>query len=264
MWAMNLWIKLMRKLLNMKPPLRRGRRNRRKAWKRIDQQLLEFRQVLEDEEQNDADKKEQKATAMATVWNGKPQPLKWSLVVPEEVEECHACCPPDLVEAHATSSDWLTECRGAKCQCPCGCRRIPGRRIACEWCNTLVGPGCCYKEGYCCRCFLWEIRTSLADNDAATTAHHEDKRNGNISGPVSGGEKRLLAMSLFDGDGATRGVAELLRDQVSQPNKEWVDHMTRQHEDVVNCSEIGGGRRFLPFQYGRSQVVEIPCSDAVK
>ena len=52
----------------------------------------------------------------------------------------------------------------ARCCCPCGCRRRPGRRLLCNLgdrgCGTPIGPGCCThpeplvggEEGLCCRC----------------------------------------------------------------------------------------------------------------
>ena len=46
-----------------------------------------------------------------------------------------------------------------KCQCTCGCRKKPGRRILCPGsCNKLVGPGCCwhYWQERCHRCaYAW-------------------------------------------------------------------------------------------------------------
>jgi hypothetical protein len=40
------------------------------------------------------------------------------------------------------------------CQCMCGCRRRPGRRIHCSGCGRLVGPGCCWRidAGLCHEC----------------------------------------------------------------------------------------------------------------
>ena len=45
-----------------------------------------------------------------------------------------------------------------KCQCRCGCRRRPGRRIRCGQCGQCIGPGCCTHtvsshEVLCCICY---------------------------------------------------------------------------------------------------------------
>ena len=38
------------------------------------------------------------------------------------------------------------------CQCACGCRRRPGRRIICVMCGRGVGPGCCFVRTCCHVC----------------------------------------------------------------------------------------------------------------
>ena len=38
------------------------------------------------------------------------------------------------------------------CQCACGCRRRPGRRIICAMCGKAVGPGCCFVRTCCHVC----------------------------------------------------------------------------------------------------------------
>ena len=38
------------------------------------------------------------------------------------------------------------------CQCACGCRRRPGRRIICALCGRAIGPGCCWVRTFCHMC----------------------------------------------------------------------------------------------------------------
>ena len=44
------------------------------------------------------------------------------------------------------------------CNCLCGCRRRPRRRIRCPRCNMYVGPGCCWDIDHMCHfCWPWGL-----------------------------------------------------------------------------------------------------------
>ena len=69
-----------------------------------------------------------------------------------------------LALSPALTLNRLPDHANARCLCPCGCRRRPGRRLLCNLgdrgCGTPIGPGCCThpeppvggEEGLCCRC----------------------------------------------------------------------------------------------------------------
>ena len=69
-----------------------------------------------------------------------------------------------LALSPALTLNRLPDHANARCCCPCGCRRRPGRRLLCNLgdrgCHTPIGPGCCThpepplggEEGLCCRC----------------------------------------------------------------------------------------------------------------
>ena len=69
-----------------------------------------------------------------------------------------------LALSPALTLNRLPDHANARCCCPCGCRRRPGRRLLCNLgdrgCGTPIGPGCCThpeppvggEEGLCCRC----------------------------------------------------------------------------------------------------------------
>ena len=69
-----------------------------------------------------------------------------------------------LALSPALTLNRLPDHANARCCCPCGCRRRPGRRLLCNLgdrgCLTPIGPGCCThprpppggEEGLCCRC----------------------------------------------------------------------------------------------------------------
>ena len=60
------------------------------------------------------------------------------------------------------------------CQCSCGCRRRPGRRIACRYCWKLIGPGCCWEADHgCCHvCFEQDCFNSWATGTSHHTCDH--------------------------------------------------------------------------------------------
>ena len=74
------------------------------------------------------------------------------------------CINAPLALSPASTLNTLPDHANARCLCPCGCRRRPGRRLLCNLgdrgCGTPVGPGCCTHPeppvggdaGLCCRC----------------------------------------------------------------------------------------------------------------
>ena len=53
---------------------------------------------------------------------------------------------PEFFDLAADDTKDVIEVPRARCQCHCGCRRSPGRRLNCDWCGQAVGVGCCLSH----------------------------------------------------------------------------------------------------------------------
>ena len=70
--------------------------------------------------------------------------------------EAHGPASQDSIGTSAAAAA-STMAGRTRCTCLCGCRKRPGRRVCCDWCEQMVGPGCCLAyealfQAYCHVC----------------------------------------------------------------------------------------------------------------
>ena len=95
---------------------------------------------------------------------------------PSRRQCCKTCACKSIVSAALTRCTHTMQFARQLCQCRCGCRRRPGRRIPCRICQHLICPGFCATDheigaptGICHEC----SEANPQETDGATAATPE-------------------------------------------------------------------------------------------